>query len=79
MQDKLVKDDLVVDTVDEMSFTLTMADGSKKIMRFTLKDARLIPDQTTLEFNTDKSMSGQKKTATIAFNWAAFNCEIIDL
>lgn len=79
MQDKLVKDDLVVDTVDEMMFTMTMSDGSRKIMRFTLKSAKVIPDKTTLEFNTDKSMSGQKKTATISFNWAAFNCEIIDL
>lgn len=79
MQDKLVKDDLVIDAVDEMMFTMTMSDGSKKIMRFTLKNAKLIPDRTTLEFNTDKSMFGQKKTATISFNWAAFNCEIIDL
>lgn len=79
MQDKLVKDDLVIDAVDEMMFTMTMSDGGKKIMRFTLKDAKLIPGRTTLEFNTDKSMFGQKKTATISFNWAAFDCEIIDL
>lgn len=75
--------------VDEMQFTMTMNDGSKKKMRFTLKDAKVNNDETSLEFiedfhreyseNSFPVTTKVKRMAKLVFNWAAFDLEIIDL
>ena len=86
--DVVTRDQDTIETVNAMIFNVTMCDGSKKALRFLLKDARLIPDETSLEFsrNTKKNyINGvpvpvdNKQIATLRFNWSAFDLEIIDL
>lgn len=79
-------DNQVVDTVDEMSFILTMRDGSRKLVRFKLKDARVTNDETSLELShqgTKRSdlpyLTDIHKQVKITFNYAAFEIEIIEL
>jgi len=83
---KVSTDDMVIDTVDEMRFAVTMCDGSKKLLRFILKDAKVKHDETRLEFNRDTYRRSDlpaaidtERAAVLSFNWTAFNLEILDL